>query len=103
MLQVTGRTHEATMAALRTYLGIKERGSTACSTANTTRVLETKEEAVLMIEVPAAAAAPSAAGDQGARRSRRRAEVEGGTEAGGREEGSRKRSRKCSAVIGLQV
>ena len=93
-----GRTQAATKAALRKYLGIKERGSAADSAANTSMVLETKEEAALVIEVPAAP------GDQGARRSRRRAEVEGGqdAEAGGREERS-KRRRKSSAVTGLQV
>ena len=67
-----GRSQEATKAALRKYLGIREQGNTANtadSTANSTMKLETKEETALVIEVPAAA--PSAAGDQGARRTRR--------------------------------
>ena len=105
MRQVLGRTQAATKAALRKYLGIKERGSAADSAANTSMVLETKEEAALVIEVPAAAAAPGAAGDQGVRRSRRRAEVEVAeeAEAGEREERRSKRRRKSSEVKGLQV
>ena len=99
------RTHAATRAALRKYLGIKEGGSSADSTANTSMVLKTKDEAALVIEVLAGAAAPGAAGDQGVRRSRRRAEVEVAeeAEAGEREEGRSKRRRKSSEVKGLQV
>ena len=98
------RTHAATRAALRKYLGIKEGGSIADSTANT-MMLKAKDEAAMVIEVPAAAAAPGAAGDQGVRRSRRRAEVEVAEEAEavGREERRSKRRRKSSEVKGLQV
>ena len=102
-----GRSHDATRAALRKYLGIREQGNTANtadSTANTTMKVETKEEAALVIEVPAAA--PSAAGDQGAKRSRRRAEVEGAGVGVGEErleEGNCRKKRKMSCVAGLKV
>ena len=107
-----GRSHDATRAALRKYLGIREQGNTANtadstanttdSTANTTMKLGTKEEAALVIEVPAAA--PSAAGDQGARRSRRKAGVEGAGAGEERvEEGSCRKKRKRSCVAGLKV
>ena len=99
-----GRSQDATRAALRKYLGIREQGNTADSTANTIMKLETKEEAALVPAalVPAAlvpAAAPSAAGDQGTRSSRK-AGVEGAGSVG---EGRRRERRKRSAVTGLQV
>ena len=97
------RTHAATRAALRKYLGIKEGGSIAHSTANT-MMIKAEDEAALVIEVPAAAAAPGAAGDQGGRRSRRaEVEVAEEAEAVGREERRSKRRRKSSEVKGLQV
>ena len=100
MLQVLDRSHDATRAALRKYLGISEQGNTADSTANTTMKVDIKEEASLVIEVPAAA--PSAAGDQGSRRSRRRAEVEGAGEER-LEEGNYRKKRKMSCVAGPKV
>ena len=73
-------------------------GSTAASTADATSVLqETKQEGALAIAVPAAA--PSAAGDQGTRSSRK-AGVEGAGSVG---EGRRRERLKRSAVTGLQV